>query len=169
MSAARVSGALVFVATLAASALMACSSDSDGLPPPGSGTAAAASTADGGTAVVSKTPSASGETLVGPCKTCHGPDLSGAATALTGYAPGVSLLAPNLTPDKDTGIGAWTDAQLRVAIRQGLDSEGKILCAQMKHYPNIPVADLEAIIATLRAQPAVKKVIGESVCPPLKR
>ncbi len=167
MSAARGPGALVFVAMFGLSTLMACSSDSDGLPPPGS--ASAASTGDGGAAVVSKTPSASGETLVGPCKTCHGADLSGATTALTGYAPGVSLFAPNLTPDKDTGIGAWTDAQLRVAIRQGLDSEGKILCAQMKHYPNILVADLEAIIATLRAQPAAKKVIGESVCPPLKR
>lgn len=163
---------LALAATLLASASVsafACSSEPGASSLPSRGSAAAASNADGGAAVASKTPSASGDTLVGPCKVCHGPDLAGSSTPLRGYAAGVLLFAPNLTPDKQTGIGSWNDAQLRVAIREGLDQEGKILCPQMKHYPNIPAADLEAIIATLRAQPAVKKATLESVCPPLKR
>ena len=161
--------ALAAALLVSASAAFACSSEPGGGALSTGDSTAAASAADGGAATASKTPSASGATLVGPCKVCHGPDLAGTSTPLNGYAAGVKLFAPNLTPDKETGIGSWNDAQLRVAIREGLDQEGKILCPQMKHYPNIPAADLEAIIATLRAQPAVKKAIVGSVCPPLKR
>lgn len=162
---------LIAVATLATT--FGCSSEAESPDLTGANTAAASADAAGPspTLPAAGPPGSLGsvDQLMAGCKSCHGADLAGSATPLAGYPAGVSLLAPNLTPDKETGIGAWTDGQLRVAIRQGLDQEGRILCPQMKHYPTIPNADLEAIIARLRAQPPVKKLVGESVCPPLKR
>src|SRR4051794_41391550 len=36
-----------------------------------------------------------------------------------------TVLAPNLTPDPDTGIGAWTDGEKVRAIRDGVDKDGR--------------------------------------------
>lgn len=167
--------ALVFVtvcSALALAALAGCSSDGGGEPVPTSTAASTGAAGDGGTTAAFATPGAATGTadqLVGKCKTCHGNDLSGATTPLAGYPEGVSLYAPNLTPDKETGIGGWTDSQLGVAIRQGLDKDGMILCPQMRHYPDLTTGDLDTIIKALRATPAVKKAVPGSVCPPLKR
>ena len=35
--------------------------------------------------------------------------------------------APNITPDKDTGIGSWTDAQIATAIRDGRRPDGSLI------------------------------------------
>src|SRR5262245_49538296 len=37
------------------------------------------------------------------------------------------LVAPNLTPDRDTGIGRWTDDMLLRAIREGVSHDGRTL------------------------------------------
>ncbi|MBW3628989.1 MAG: cytochrome c, partial [Gemmatimonadetes bacterium] len=51
-------------------------------------------------------------TLVGRCTGCHLPDLSGGS----GPPPG----ATNITPDRETGIGRWTEADFFRALRSGL-------------------------------------------------
>lgn len=106
------------------------------------------------------------------CGACHNeggqPALSGRMTKLPGYAATVYLYAPNLTPDPETGIGSWTDGQLRLAIREGVDKDGMVLCPEMQHYKDMPDAEVDAIIAYLRKMTPVKKVITGSVCPPLK-
>lgn len=159
------------IAVFAAAALVGCSSDGQSEPPSTTMAAATGGSDAGATAAFAAPGAATGtpDQLVGKCKTCHGADLSGATTPLAGYPAGVSLYAPNLTPDKETGIGSWTDSQLGVAIRQGLDKDGMILCPQMKHYPDLTTGDLDTIIKALRATPAVKKVVPGSICPPLKR
>src|SRR3954471_14082329 len=61
------------------------------------------------------------------CVDCHDSPsgkLSGRTTGIPGQQEGIELYPPNLTNDKDTGIGAWTDDQLANAIRTGLDKEG---------------------------------------------
>ena len=107
------------------------------------------------------------------CGSCHTPAgqpaLSGGTTKLGGYPDGVELWAPNLTPDKETGIGAWTDGQLRLAIRDGVDREGLVLCPQMQHYKTMPDVEVDAIIKYLRSLPPSKHAVRESICPPLKR
>lgn len=72
--------------------------------------------------------------------------------------------APNITPDSETGIGTWTDAQLGKAIREGIRPDGSLIGPPMPvpFYRNLSDADLSAIIAYLRAQPAVKHVIAKS-------
>ena len=73
-------------------------------------------------------------------------------------------IAANITPDRDTGIGKWTDAQLAKAIREGIRPNGRLIGPPMPipFYRNISDADLAAIIAYLRAQPAVRNVVAKS-------
>ena len=72
--------------------------------------------------------------------------------------------APNITPDPETGIGKWTDAQLAKAIREGIRPDGKLIGPPMPvpFYRNLSDADLAAIIAYLKAQPPVKHVVAKS-------
>jgi hypothetical protein len=102
------------------------------------------------------------------CQNCHGTDMSGVTVPLTMQASGVDLYPPNLTPDVDTGIGHWTDGQLELAIKNGVDDKGEVLCPQMKHFSSITADEMAETIKFLRALPAVKKTIPGSICPPLK-
>jgi mono/diheme cytochrome c family protein len=79
--------------------------------------------------------------------------------------PEMRAVAANITPDKATGIGGWTDAQLRKAIREGIRPDGSLIGPPMpiEFYRGISDADLDAIIAYLRAQPAVANKVEKSV------
>lgn len=94
--------------------------------------------------------------------------------------PPFKAYAPNITPDRDTGIGKWTDAQLARAIREGVRPDKSIIGPPMpvEFYRTLSDADLAAIIAYLRAQPAVKSAVPKSTYniplppsygPPLKK
>ena len=41
------------------------------------------------------------------------------------------LRAPNLTPDKETGIGNFTDGEILRAMREGIGRDGRALFPQM--------------------------------------
>ncbi|WP_143322793.1 c-type cytochrome [Candidimonas nitroreducens] len=72
--------------------------------------------------------------------------------------------APNITPDPETGIGKWTDAQIGKAIREGIRPDGSVIGPPMPihFYRNISDNDLAAIIAYLKAQPPVRHVVQKS-------
>ncbi|MGZ8290891.1 MAG: c-type cytochrome [Telluria sp.] len=72
--------------------------------------------------------------------------------------------APNITQDRETGIGKWTDAQLGKAIREGIRPDGRVLGPPMpvEFYRHLSDADLAAIIAVLRMEPAVRNVVPKS-------
>jgi mono/diheme cytochrome c family protein len=72
--------------------------------------------------------------------------------------------AANITPDPETGIGKWTDAQLAKAIREGIRPDGTVIGPPMPimFYRGMADTDLKAIIAYLRAQPAVKHSVPKS-------
>jgi mono/diheme cytochrome c family protein len=72
--------------------------------------------------------------------------------------------APNITPDRKTGIGAWTDAQIANAIRNGIRPDGTLIGPPMpiSFYRHISDSDLAAIIAYLKAQPAVEHAVPPS-------
>jgi cytochrome c553 len=71
----------------------------------------------------------------------------------------------NITPDKDTGIGHWTDAQLARAIREGVRPDGSLIGPPMPmaFYRHLGDSDLAAIVAWLRAQPPVANKLEKSV------
>lgn len=76
-----------------------------------------------------------GKALVeaGNCAGCHTADpakpFAGGKRIDTPFG---ALYAPNLTPDRDTGIGAWTDADFVRAVRTGIAPDGS------NYYPAFP-------------------------------
>jgi mono/diheme cytochrome c family protein len=63
------------------------------------------------------------------------------------------IVAPNLTPDPETGAGHWTDDQLARAIREGVGHDGRALFPIMpyQHYHNMSEEDLASVVVYLRS------------------
>lgn len=100
-----------------------------------------------------------------PCMDCHSPhdwtkhddpilpgmEGAGEEFPLAGL-PG-TITAPNLTPDKETGAGSWTDDQLARAIREGVGHDGRALFPLMPygHFRSMSDEDVASIIVFLRS------------------
>ena len=72
--------------------------------------------------------------------------------------PGLGVFhGPNLTPDKDTGLGGWTDAQIVAALTMGKRPDGRELAPIMpwRAFANFTKEDVSAIVAYLRTLPPV--------------
>ena len=63
---------------------------------------------------------------------------------------------PNITPDKETGAGNWTDDQLARAIREGIGNDGRALFPFMpyENFRYMSDEDLASVIVYLRSIPA---------------
>jgi mono/diheme cytochrome c family protein len=144
--------------------------------------AAALLAGSGACAVAQGTPLERGRylvTTVMACGNCHTPkDAAGKAIAgqeLAGGGIGFDIppfagLAANITPDKETGIGAWTDAEIKRAITHGERPDrgplaGKPLAVPMaaNFFKAILPGDLDAIVVYLRSVPPVKNAIAAPV------
>jgi cytochrome c553 len=68
------------------------------------------------------------------------------------------IVAPNLTPDPETGAGTWSDDQLARAIREGVGHDGRALFPLMpySHFRDMSDEDLASVIVYLRSLPAVR-------------
>jgi hypothetical protein len=68
------------------------------------------------------------------------------------------VIAPNVTPDKETGAGAWSDDALARAIREGIGHDDRTLFPIMPyvHYRTMPDEDLASVVVYLRSLPAVR-------------
>jgi mono/diheme cytochrome c family protein len=72
--------------------------------------------------------------------------------------PGLgTFVGPNLTPDKATGLGNWTDAQVVTALQKGERPDGRMLAPIMPWhaFANLTKPDADAIVAFLRSLPPV--------------
>ena len=80
--------------------------------------------------------------------------------------PGV-VYPPNITPDVETGIGGWTDAQITNAIRAGIGRHGSRRIATMpwQGYANLNDDDVKAIVSYLRSIEAVRHQVPAEVEP----
>jgi mono/diheme cytochrome c family protein len=97
---------------------------------------------------------------VASCALCHGAD--GAGGAKLSWRPMGTVWARNLTPDRETGLGAWTDAEIARAIRSGIARGGRPLHWQAMiwdHASNWDEEDVRALIAFLRALPPVRRAL----------
>jgi len=98
-------------------------------------------------------------TIVGDCAACH--TLPGSGHAFAGgrsiETPFGNLLAPNVTPDPQTGIGAWTDEEFVDALTKGIGRDGTHLYPAMPYtyYTKLTRDDVLAIRAYLNTIPAV--------------
>ena len=70
-------------------------------------------------------------------------------------------VAANITPDKETGLGNWTDAQIKAAITNGVRPDGTKLRPPMAfgYYKNISEEDLGAIVAYLRSLKPIRNEV----------
>lgn len=108
------------------------------------------------------------------CGGCHTPRVGG--TWLGGertdaYLAGGSLFddpdsgfkvsTPNITPDKETGIGAWSDDEILRAMRDGIHRDGSLMRPPMPYYmyDHLSDEDARAVVAYLRSIPPVKNKV----------
>ena len=68
-----------------------------------------------------------------------------------------TLCMPNLTPDMATGLGGWSDGEIKRAIREGVGKNGQALFPIMPYseYRALSDSDTDAVVAYLRSLPAV--------------
>lgn len=89
------------------------------------------------------------------------PGRKGSGRMLRGEGTPDPIVAPNISPDKETGIGAWTDEEIKRAIITGVGRDGRQLHPEMPyHYFNLlSAAELDAIVKYLRSIPPVKSTL----------
>lgn len=96
----------------------------------------------------------------GNCHTPQGPDGPMSGMELAGGLKiedkPFTAIASNITPDRETGIGKWTDAQIITAIREGRRPDGSIIGPPMPIglYRGMSDNEARAIVACLRSLPA---------------
>jgi cytochrome c5 len=101
-----------------------------------------------------------GEYLVkmGDCIACHSAkDTPAFAGAYPMQTPFGVLYSPNITPDKETGIGTWSDDQFIKAMHNGIAPDGSYYYPAFPYlyFNQISYDDLKAIKAYLNSIPAV--------------
>jgi hypothetical protein len=107
------------------------------------------------------------------CGGCHsdrdftrfgGPEVEsgvGAGRVMSDFLSGLpgTVVVPNITPDRETGIGDWTDGEKIRAIREGVDKSGRALFPMMPYpgYRQMADEDVEALVAYLDTLQPVKR------------
>ena len=112
------------------------------------------------------------------CGNCHSPrDESGQlikdkafSGGLSFNTPGFIATAPNITPDRETGIGSWSDAEIKRALVEGMRPDhgrlaGVALAAIMpaNFYKALLPEDLDAAVAYLRSVKPVRNEVPDPV------
>jgi mono/diheme cytochrome c family protein len=77
------------------------------------------------------------------------------------------LVAPNITPDRETGAGTWTDDMFARAIREGVGHDGRPLHPQMwyRAFSDLSDEDVASIVVYLRAIPAIRNALPRTSMP----
>jgi mono/diheme cytochrome c family protein len=109
--------------------------------------------------------------LVAGCTDCHTPghffgkpdmahEFSGSEVGF--FVPDLgTFYGPNLTPDKETGLGRWTSAQMIHALTTGERPDGRILAPIMpwRAIAHFKAQDVADIVAYLRSLPPVSRKV----------
>ena len=107
------------------------------------------------------------------CWGCHSagtpdpnaPQSGGKEWNLANIGPGFGIYySRNITPDRDTGIGAWTDGEIVRSLREGLSRDGRAFFPLMPgdFYKGLADKDALAIVSYLRSLPAVKNEVKDN-------
>ena len=95
---------------------------------------------------------------IGDCAVCHagreGQPYAGGNPVQTPFG---AIYASNITPDRDTGIGTWSEAAFRRAMQDGVGQSGDFLYPAFpyNHYTHVTDADIAAIYAFLMTRQPV--------------
>jgi mono/diheme cytochrome c family protein len=106
------------------------------------------------------------------CGNCHTPkgpqgDIMDKAFSggLSWDEPPFKVTAPNITQDKETGIGNYTDAELKQVLRKGIKKNGVPVAMIMPSgfYEIMTDRDLDAVIAYLKTIKPIKNTVADPV------
>ncbi len=106
------------------------------------------------------------------CGNCHTPKGPSGDIAEKAFSGGLSwdeppfkVTAPNITQDKETGIGDYTDAELKEVLRKGIKRNGVPVAMVMPSgfYEIMTDRDLDAVIAYLRTIKPIKNTVPDPV------
>ena len=107
-------------------------------------------------------------TITSDCASCHtapgGKPFAGGRPIETPFG---NIVAPNITPDLETGIGAWTDDAFDAAVRKGVRPNGARLYPAMPFnaYTKMSRDDVQAIRAYLNSVDPVRNAVVANTLP----
>jgi len=93
------------------------------------------------------------QAILGDCQGCHtAPGGQPFAGGLVLETPFGNMTVPNVTQDRASGIGGWSEADFRRAVREGITPDGKRLYPAMPYpaYTRMSDADLASLWAYLK-------------------
>ena len=103
------------------------------------------------------------------CDGCHTPRGPGGFVMEKRFSGGsqtwdeaaYTVKGSNITPDRQTGIGAWTEADLKRSLREGVRPSGVALAPQMPFafYKILTPRDLDAVAAYIRSVAPVQNAV----------
>jgi mono/diheme cytochrome c family protein len=102
---------------------------------------------------------------IGNCNDCHtvrgGKSFAGGLPVPTPFG---TIFSSNITPDAETGIGRWSEAAFRRAMRSGVDRDGQHLYPTFPydHFTNVTDADDQALYAYLMTRQPVRAPAREN-------
>nr|WP_315466528.1 cytochrome c [uncultured Undibacterium sp.] len=97
---------------------------------------------------------------IADCMACHtargGAPFAGGRIMQSEFG---QFVTPNITPDKQTGIGNWTAEDFWNALHNGKSKDGRLLypAFPFTNYTHITRSDADAMFAYLQSQPAVSQ------------
>jgi len=106
------------------------------------------------------------------CGNCHSPkgpkgDIPGKhfSGGLSWDEPPFKVTAPNITQDKETGIGKWSDADIKKLLRTGVRPNGVHIAMIMPtgFYHIMTERDLNAVVAYLRTIKPIKNKVPDPI------
>ena len=108
------------------------------------------------------------------CGNCHTPRGPGGVFAMDRQlsggpqewdTPTFKVKGSNITPDRETGIGGWTDAQIKRALVEGVRPDGTQLATIMPYgfYKVFTPGDIDAVVAYLRSVAPVSNKVQAPV------
>ena len=106
------------------------------------------------------------------CGNCHSPkgpqgDIPGKhfSGGLSWDEPPFKVTAPNITQDKETGIGKWSDADIKKLLRTGLRPDGVHIAMVMPtgFYHIMTERDLNAVVAYLRTIKPISNKVADPI------
>ena len=106
------------------------------------------------------------------CGNCHSPkgptgDIPGKefSGGLSWDEPPFKVTAPNITQDKETGIGNWTDAQIKTLMRTGIRPNGVHIAMVMPtgFYHIMTERDLDAVVAYLHTIKPIRNKVADPI------
>jgi mono/diheme cytochrome c family protein len=106
--------------------------------------------------------------IVGDCAPCHtapgGKPYAGGRKIETPFG---TLISSNITPDRETGIGAWTDDEFLASMQEGTGRDGRHLYPAMPYtyYTRVTREDALAIRAYLATLDPVRNDVTSNLLP----